>query len=42
MREGKFPRNFPIGRQARAWDSEEVDQWIQSMIDAGRKSSEAA
>jgi prophage regulatory protein len=41
MREGTFPKNFPIGRQARAWDSDEVDDWIKATIAAGRKSEAA-
>jgi predicted DNA-binding transcriptional regulator AlpA len=42
MREGWFPKNFPISKQARAWDSEEVDAWIAAKIEAGRKATEAA
>jgi prophage regulatory protein len=37
MREGRFPKSFPISKQARAWDSEEIDAWIVATIAAGRK-----
>jgi prophage regulatory protein len=36
MREGSFPRNYPISKQARAWNEEEVDAWIKAKIDAAR------
>ena len=42
MREGWFPRNFPISKQSRAWDSEEIDAWIASKITAARSATEAA
>jgi prophage regulatory protein len=34
MKDGTFPRNFPISAQSRAWDSDEVDAWIKSKIAA--------
>jgi prophage regulatory protein len=36
MRDGWFPRNFPITAQARAWDEAEIDAWIEAKIAAGR------
>lgn len=28
MREGRFPKSFPLGIRAVGWDSLEIDQWI--------------
>jgi predicted DNA-binding transcriptional regulator AlpA len=36
MREGWFPKNFPLSKQSRAWDADEVDAWILAKIAAGR------
>ncbi|WP_338830182.1 helix-turn-helix transcriptional regulator [Bradyrhizobium sp. 27S5] len=41
MREGWFPKNFPISKQSRAWNAEEVDTWIASKI-AARNVAEVA
>jgi predicted DNA-binding transcriptional regulator AlpA len=30
----RLPKNFPISKQSRAWDSEGVDAWIASKIAA--------
>jgi prophage regulatory protein len=38
MKDGWFPKNFAISKQARAWDSEEIDAWIAARI-AARDSS---
>jgi predicted DNA-binding transcriptional regulator AlpA len=27
MKDGTFPQNFPISKQARAWTSDEVEAW---------------
>lgn len=32
MKDGWFPKNFAIGKQARAWDSDEIDRWINDRI----------
>ncbi|RUS66707.1 hypothetical protein CUZ56_01497 [Saezia sanguinis] len=29
IREGRFPPNFQIGARAVAWDSKDIDQWMQ-------------
>jgi len=34
MKAGWFPKNFAISKQARAWDSDEVDAWIAARIAA--------
>jgi predicted DNA-binding transcriptional regulator AlpA len=34
MKDGWFPKNFAISKQARAWDSDEVDAWIAARIAA--------
>lgn len=31
---GRFPRGVPLGERVRAWDSDEIESWIQSRIDA--------
>jgi prophage regulatory protein len=41
MREGWFPKNIPIGKQARAWDDDEVNAWILAKIAAARKTEAA-
>lgn len=30
IREGRFPKNFPIGPRAVAWDSNEIDVWMEN------------
>ena len=30
----RFPRGVPLGVRARAWASDEIDNWIQARIDA--------
>jgi prophage regulatory protein len=40
MREGWFPKNIAISKQARAWISEEITIWIKK-IEAGRKATAA-
>lgn len=30
IREGRFPKNIPIGPRAVAWDSNDIDEWIES------------
>ena len=34
MKDGWFPKNFAISKQARAWDSDEIDAWIKARIAA--------
>lgn len=34
MKDGWFPKNFAISKQARAWDSDEIDAWIAARIAA--------
>lgn len=36
MAEGTFPKSIPIGGRLIAWDSSEIDRWIQEQIDAAR------
>jgi prophage regulatory protein len=31
---GRFPRGVPLGERIRAWDSDEIQIWIQARIDA--------
>jgi prophage regulatory protein len=31
---GRFPRPIPLGERIRAWDADEVEQWIRSRIEA--------
>jgi len=31
---GRFPRPVPLGERARAWDSDEIQGWVQSRINA--------
>lgn len=33
---GEFPRQFRLGDRAVGWDSDSVEAWIQSKIDASR------
>ncbi len=42
MREGWFPKNFPISKQSRAWDSDEIDAWIKAKIAARPNACRAA
>lgn len=42
MAAGRFPKNFAISKQARAWDSSEIDQWIATRIAERNKQREAA
>lgn len=30
IREGRFPKNFPIGPRAVAWDSGEIETWMEN------------
>jgi len=30
----RFPRPVPLGERARAWDSDEIREWVQSRINA--------
>lgn len=30
----RFPRQIPLGERVRAWDSDEIQAWIQARIDA--------
>jgi len=30
----RFPRPVPLGQRVRAWDSDEIEAWIQARIDA--------
>ena len=39
MREGWFPKNFAIGKQARAWDADEVTAWIEAKITARKEAA---
>jgi len=32
MKESRFPRHFKIGVRAVGWDSEDIDQWINSQL----------
>jgi len=34
MAAGTFPKNFPISKQSRGWDSDEIDAWIAARIAA--------
>ena len=34
MKDGWFPKNFAISKQARAWDSDKIDAWIKARIAA--------
>jgi len=36
MRDGSFPKNLAISKQARAWDDAEVEAWIAAKIAAAR------
>jgi len=36
MQEGKFPKNIQLGPRAVAWNSEEIDNWIQEKIELSR------
>lgn len=36
MQAGLFPKQIAIGRNAVAWDSNEIEQWQQSKIEASR------
>lgn len=38
MAEGTFPRSIPIGGRLIAWDSTEIDRWIQEQIDTAKSS----
>jgi predicted DNA-binding transcriptional regulator AlpA len=40
MREHTFPQNFPLSKQAVAWDAAEIDQWIDAKL-AIRKNTDA-
>ena len=31
---GRFPRQIPLGDRARAWDAEEIQQWVREHIAA--------
>ncbi len=37
--QGKFPRQFPIGTRAVAWNSADVDQWTRERIAQGAAQS---
>lgn len=37
IREGRFPKNFQIGPRAVAWDSNDIDQWIEEQKKQSRK-----
>jgi prophage regulatory protein len=38
MNEGKFPRPITFGGRAIAWIESEVDGWLESQVEASRKS----
>jgi len=42
MKDGWFPKNFAISKQARAWDSDEIDEWIAARIAARHRNPQAA
>ena len=37
MREGSFPKKFPLSKQAVAWDAAEIDKWIDAKLAARKK-----
>ncbi len=41
MAAGRFPKNFAISKQARAWLSDEIETWKTARL-AARKTTEAA
>lgn len=42
MKDGTFPKNFPISKQARAWLSDEVEAWKALKLKVAGKTLEAA
>lgn len=36
MAAGQFPKNFPTGQNTVGWLESEIDQWIDSCIEASR------
>ncbi len=36
---GEFPKPVPIGVRARAWDADEIEQWIRDRITARDKTA---
>lgn len=39
IQEGRFPKPYSIGPRAVAWASDEVAAWIDSRVEAGRKTA---
>ena len=37
MREGTFPKNFPLSKQAVAWDAADIDRWIDAKLAARKR-----
>ena len=37
MQAGTFPKQIPIGSRAVGWDSDEVQAWIDTTIEEGKK-----
>lgn len=42
MQAGLFPKQFAIGPNAVAWDSDEIEQWQQSKLAAARAGGTAS
>lgn len=36
---GRFPRSVPLGERVRAWDSDEIEAWVQERIAARDKAA---